>query len=802
MRGGKVTGRMISDMARESLRASRMRNAFVAVTIALASALLTAILLFALGQKELEREALSHRQQVSYYELVPEQLELLEGDGRIAYQIQVKSGILSETEGFGVVPRYVSGLSDEIQAGELESGRLPEAPDEIAVQGAMLEKMGLPPSVGSSLSLTFYDGSEETFTVTGILKGGEETKQFNVFLSRSYAENGSQLKDIPYEVHAKLRDANGMSAGECRELMYAIGRDAGVERKYVMPSRAFLDSLSFNSQSVMIYGMVGAVILLACILVIYGVFYLSVVGRIHQFGQLRTIGMTRRQIKSFVSREGRALFLRAAPVGAAAGGMAGYLILPAGFRIAQGAAAIALVLLCVYLITMFSVRKPARLAASVSPMEALRYVPQDTMKKAGNRKLCRRLTPVGLGLMNFSRNRKKSAVTMASLALGGILFMTAATYLSSFDKEAFPRQGYFTEAEFHILYTAAAKELNGHGMGGLQAEAPMDSEMVREILGMEGVTRVEEIKNFGVSYDYPLKDNYGDSDTVYPLDGEELEGIGAYLEEGSADREKLMSGDYILVAGNDVAEEIFGWRFTVGESVTLHYFDGSDMAEKDMTILGILDEQYARDNRGLEGWFLIPEQAILELLSYDSLNAHLLVSTEADREEAVGEELAELVAARTELDLETLADKRIEYSRNADQLFGAISGLAVFIMTFSILSMMNTLITNIVTRKQELAMLESIGMGRSQIRKMLLGESLLLVCVTLGVTMTAGTLSGYVLSGLLYERGAYYMAFRFPGIFALAYVCVLTAVPLIVTFASMRSFAGEDLVSRLRGMEN
>ena len=105
MRGGKVTGRMISDMARESLRASRMRNAFVAVTIALASALLTAILLFALGQKELEREALSHRQQVSYYELAPEQMELLEGDGRIAYQIQVKSGILSETEGFGVVPR-------------------------------------------------------------------------------------------------------------------------------------------------------------------------------------------------------------------------------------------------------------------------------------------------------------------------------------------------------------------------------------------------------------------------------------------------------------------------------------------------------------------------------------------------------------------------------------------------------------------------------------------------------------------------------------------------------------------------
>ena len=65
---------------------------------------------------------------------------------------------------------------------------------------------------------------------------------------------------------------------------------------------------------------------------------------------------------------------------------------------------------------------------------------------------------------------------------------------------------------------------------------------------------------------------------------------------------------------------------------------------------------------------------------------------------------------------------------------------------------MNTLITNIVTRKQELAMLESIGMSKVQIRRMLLGESLLLVLATVGVTVTIGTLSGYVLSNVLYNK--------------------------------------------------
>ena len=138
----------------------------------------------------------------------------------------------------------------------------------------------------------------------------------------------------------------------------------------------------------------------------------------------------------------------------------------------------------------------------------------------------------------------------------------------------------------------------------------------------------------------------------------------------------------------------------------------------------------------------------------------------------------------------------------ANQMFGAISGLAIFIMMFSILSMMNTLITNIVTRKQELAMLESIGMSKVQIRRMLLGESLLLVLATVGVTVTIGTLCGYVLSNVLYNMGAFYMAFKFPVSFALIYAGILIIVPLLITFVSMQSFSKEALVERLRGMEN
>ncbi len=799
----KTASKMISLMSKQSLKSSRMRNFFVMITIVLASALLNAILMFAAGQKQQLKNDLSHVQQVVFFNLTDKQVEHLQADQRISYQIRAKLGVRTQMDGFDVMPCFLSDLSEEIRVfAALEQGELPKEEHEIAVQAAMLKKMGIAPRIGSKLKLDFYDGSIETFTISGILNGSEKVKQFSILLSESYAENGSQLKDVPYEVYAKINGADDMGALECKETMFQIGKDAGIDRKNINPSKAFLDSLSVNMQFVMLYSVVGAVILLACVLVIYGVFYLSVIGKIHQFGQLRTIGVTKKQMKKFVSREGRMLYLRSVPIGILIGSMAGYFIIPDGFYIWNTLWIIVLVIAVIYVITMVSVHKPARLAAAVSPIEALRYVSQDGMKKTANKKLCRQLSPLGLGLMNFSKNRKKAIITMLSLSLGGILFMTAATYMSSFDKTKYARQGYFADAEFHIEYAQSAIELNENGMSGMQAEMPLDSEMVQEISSLDGVEKVTEIKSFGVRFDYPKNDEYGNDDMIYPLTKEETKEIARYLEDGSSDYDKLMSGDYILTADNDNAAEIYGWEFTVGDTIALHYYDGAKMVEKDVIILGILNDRYNLDHDGLEGWFLMPEQAILNWLSYDSLNAHLLVSTDTDKEETVCQALTEMLEKKSEWNLETYAERKVVYEQTANQMFAAISGLAVFIMMFGILSMMNTLITNIVTRKQELAMLEAIGMSKVQIRKMLLGESLFLILVTVGVTITIGTLSGYVLSNMLYNVGAFYMAFRFPANLALIYAGVLTAVPLLITLVSMHSFSKEALVERLRGIEN
>ncbi|MDE6672446.1 MAG: FtsX-like permease family protein [Ruminococcus sp.] len=794
----KIQKQTISLMARQSLKSGKLRNISVMITIILATALLSVILLFGIADHTVSKEKISHIQQAGFYNLTEEQLSALESAEEISYSMTVKTGTLSPQEDFDIIPYYVSELSDKIKIGTLESGRLPEQINEVAVAEGMIKKLNINTVVGSEFDMTFYDGTTEHLIISGILKSSDNTKQYAVFFSHEYAENGSQLKNSPYELYAKFYGAEQMNKNNCKEMIYNVGEKAGIEHKYINPTKAFLDMLTPDSQMIISVIIVGIVILLACILVIYGVFYISVIGRIRQFGQLRTIGMTENQIKKFVSREGGTLFIRSVPIGLLIGGTVGYIINHDGWRWFNTLWIFALVCALIYIITMISVHKPAKIASSVSPVEALHYTPQDDMKQASGKCECRNLTPLGMGIMNFSRNRKKAVSTLMSLGLGGILFITSATYISSFDRNRFARQGDFKEAEFVIGISPVAIELDENGLSGIQSKNPINEDFVEQIKAIDGVENVNEVKNFGVKFDFPQKEEYGNDDIIMLLSNEQTKTIDKYLDEGDADYDKLTSGNYILVAGNDIADEIYGWKFSVGDNLILHYYDGEKMSEKKIEVLGILSDKFNLKNEP-EGWFVLPENAIDNWISYDSLNSKLLISVDSEKEIEAGEQLELLTAEQPKLYIETLQDRKQRYNEYANQIFGAISGLAIFIMMFSILSMVNMMITNIITKKQELAMLESIGMSMRQIRKMLLGESILLTGVTLVLTLTVGTLFGYILSTVLYNNGAFYMAFRFPTLFTVAYATILIIVPLIISSVCMHSFSKETLTERLTG---
>ena len=128
-------------------------------------------------------------------------------------------------------------------------------------------------------------------------------------------------------------------------------------------------------------------------LLIYNIFDISVMQDVRQYGLLRMIGTSTRQIKSIVNRQAVWLTLIGLPIGLIAGFFAGRALLPVVMRIfsyeystaslqASASPMLFVIAALFTILTVFiSTRKPAKKASKVSPMEAIRYTEQDDYKK-------------------------------------------------------------------------------------------------------------------------------------------------------------------------------------------------------------------------------------------------------------------------------------------------------------------------------------------------------------------------------------------------------------------------------------
>ena len=121
------------------------------------------------------------------------------------------------------------------------------------------------------------------------------------------------------------------SYGDIGSAAAQICADAGIGQPLSL-NEAFI-SLSRPSGLLVAAAAAGlAIVIMAGILVIYCIFYISIISSVKEYGQLRTIGMTAKQIKQLVFREGTLLALAALPMGLTAGIVLSYVLIPQGFR--------------------------------------------------------------------------------------------------------------------------------------------------------------------------------------------------------------------------------------------------------------------------------------------------------------------------------------------------------------------------------------------------------------------------------------------------------------------------------------
>lgn len=818
-------GHCIRELAVRSVKSSRMRNVFIVLTIVLSVSLLMVMALFYAGMHTAAKRQVEGMQHVIYNGLSEEQLTAMAGaDTDSTYVLGMKQGQGVEIDGTMVSPvAYEDApLKDEdvhLKTVELTEGEMPESADEAVLADAYCRLAGVEAKPGEQVSVTWLDGTTETYTISGIYHAEEHQPYYNVILSETYAREGSQLKDIPWQAVVCLADAEKMTQDEFENVADTFGEKFGVARRNVNLNGTFQRSLPGGEQQMqemLTIAGVGIGILLVSVLVIYSVFYLSVVGRIRQFGQLRTIGMTRKQIRKMVRTEGMLLSVRGIPIGLVIGGAVSYFIRPDGWSWINVLAISAVVTAADLVTVLLSIRRPAKIAASISPVEAVKYTGYEPgglkKNKAGSRgegakgrrnaqsrrKKVRRITPSGLAFMSTSRNKKKTALTMASLGIGGVLYMLAAFWVSSTDQESYARTGEYSYGEFLITYSYNVVQTTEHGQTQLQAEHPIDEDLLNAVREIDGVEQISTAETLSAAWE-----SNGDNGTVNvrPFFREREESLREMNYEGEISYEDLeQNGGIICTDGGGVWRDVYGWDIQAGDEVTLTWYDGYEMQERTFEVKGVIDgHDYTGKLRDNSTSFILPDTVLSDMVGGIDLTNTVVIKVDREKERQVEDELNLMMEDYPYLSLGTLREEMLQVESMFNLLFSVLVGLSVFIIGFALINLINTLITNILTRDHEFAMLQSVGMTRKQLSGMLRMEALILAGGNLLITLVIGTSAGYAMIGILRYFGAEYMHFVFPGWFFAGYAVFIVLVPVLITEYMVRRFSRQTLVERLRG---
>ena len=723
------------------------------------------------------------------------------------------------------------------------TGRRPEAENEIIADTKTLDALGVPAQIGETVSLT-YEVKGKSYTTDFILCGFWETDSLSnigrLVVSKAFVDAHSDILTYTYPVDNDYSGVvsayvmfrgNGDIEAQLHQLLSETGYTCDTmggskeDRNYVIArvSPAYQSGALTDNPAMLISGIVGvALIIVTGYLIIYNIFQISVIQEIQSYGQLKTLGTTKRQIKRLINRQALRLSLIGIPIGLLAGFFIGRALVPflmngtvytadAGIKVTVnplifiGSATFAL-------FTVFvSVRKPAKIAGTVSAIEAIRYTENDTAafgkRRAKDKKSTHGAKLHFMALANLGRNRKRTVLVIVSMTLSLVLFNTVFTLSGGFDIDKYIAK--FMDTDFVISnaeFFQYQVEKSEHDLSDTFIEAVRQSSSFEDGGRLYSSWMLEEPfsteHNAFFSYNKDLNGNpfvrlYGADDFL--LNGMEV-------IEGTIDLEKLKSGKYILlsVECNDDGTVIENPNISVGDTVRINHLKAEELSTTitdsyDFIIMAKVraNENTATTRNTGEARFYLPTEIFLPLCD----NPHL-VSFPFDVKEGTEAEMAEFLnsyidSVEPSMDFESKAT----YTSSFDDLTSLIitigGALSIIIGVIGITNFVNSVLTSVITRKKEFAMLQSIGMTGKQLKRMLSFEGLYYAVGTILTSAVLGILfSVAVVRGI--SSGIWFFTYRFimwPMLVIYPFLILLTvAIPALL----YRKIAKDSIIERLR----
>lgn len=803
--------KMITRLAISNNKKNKTRSILIVLSIFLTTVLLSAIATFGYGNIKFQRTN-AREFYGSYYgsyagvteEQIQEMQKRSEFD-RIGRAATV--GTIKNERTISMVWMDEETIDLANLQKQLETGAFPKAENEIVGQKAMFERLGYEDAkVGDTVEIPFRRNTNETyqtkeFVISGILSQTmeeQENQSYSAYVSKDCFESLYAPEERTYSTYFSLSDHVSVDSSTLEMTIKDLAKECGIN-----PERASENSyfamwvLDPGMEMIAGCAMIALVVIFFAVMVIYNIFQVGLVQKIQEYGKIRALGATKKQMKKLVFREGMILTILGVPAGLVVGTWISIAFMNFWFKESQtfgdgvqvNMISIPILVLCAAaaVITVWiALKRPMKVISRISPVEAIRF--QGNQKKnKGIRKGKKQMSVRQLTEANMAMNRKRTATTIISMGLSCVLFVVAANFTGNVSTRYDARkQVPYGQFQIDLTYSTSDTAYPENNLDAILKDNPLDEELVEQIKDISGVTDVQ------VRYMMYAKDKKGNLQSIGVLNQKQFEDE-AYQGslKGTVDYESASRNDEILYGWSYFVEDS---GYKIGETVSMNMANGSGEASFEGKLAGA----FGSTNYD---WCITDKTYEKMGLSGKSISTIWVDCRPQDCKDV-------------ESGLQTLLDKKQHYQfstyqgtlKTSESTLGMFETLAygflLLVGLIAFMNMANTMIISIVTRKRELGVMQALGMTNSQMNSMLRSEGIFFTAGSILVSLLVGMPAGYALFCYGRDHGYFGLdVYHVPVVEIMAMVVILAALQISLSFILSRNIKKESIVERIRYQE-
>lgn len=595
-----------------------------------------------------------------------------------------------------------------------------------------------------------------------------------------------------------------------------------------------------------------ALVIFTGYLIIYNIFQISVTGDIRFYGLLKTIGVTPRQLRRIIRQQALFLCIVGIPIGLLLGYGVGASLTPvvmARTNLGVGVSTVSTSPLIFFASALFalitvllSCSRPGKIASKVSPVEATKYT--EIVRSKKKHRTTRGAKVHQMAFANLGRNKRKTVLVVISLSLSVVLLNILVTFTGGFDMEKYlakqtcadfivsstdyfryNRSGsYISQEQIEQIKANTSESLAGSGyqlMGAIswiseeawRAERARYglSEMMEMELAMatrrgELVSAEAQIEGLDESLFEKLTLIEGDLTPLFHEDSNAI-AMAVYTD----DYGNVSTPDYYPSVGSTqtitYVEDAYYIDSRTGEKCNettpqeyLEYYI-AESRDVDYTICAYVTIPHSMSYRyGTFGYrYILPVTRLAEDSQQDPIPLFWLFDTpDAAAEDAAESYLAELTADDLSLlmyESKTTLRAEFEGFQNMFLLLGGL--LCAIIGLVGILNFFNAIMTGILSRKREFAVLQAVGMTNKQLKAMLVYEGLFYaLCSALSALVLSFILNPLV--GDLMENMFWFFSAKFTIVPVLLAIPIFALLGWLIPYVMYNHAAKNSIVDQLR----